>query len=430
LGPVVGVFIDRWRRRRILTVGPLLKTTFVAAALFDPAHEATLFYVGTLLVLSVNRFYLATAQAVVPRLVPTEDLLTANSLAAVGGTVALLIGVFTGGQLADAFGSPPIVVGAGAAWIATSFVAVRITNDLSPLTVPDSEIPLRHRLRQVLAEFADGATRIASTPRAVGPITSITVDQIGQGILLTLSLVVFRDEFGRGVSSFSNVVGVGGLGVILGIATVGTLEDRMPKERIVGVAFVLGGVTLIAVAAILTDWSILVASFVVGLTFAWKKIPVDTLVQEALPDRYRGRVFAVYDVCYNAARAMAAAVAIPMFPALGTRWSLAVVGAAFLVWAPILPRWTGRAPEIELRFGAWEAENGVRPNTVVWGGVEESAESLGAWTISGDDGPRLAWRLALVDGTVLEVSRSQSGGPWRIDRETAPGPANDGPERT
>jgi MFS family permease len=430
LGPVVGVFIDRWRRRRILMVGPLLKATFVAAALLDPARRAVPFYLGTLAVLSVNRFYLATAQAVVPRLVPTEDLLAANSLATVGGTVALLVGVFAGGQLADAFGSTPVVVAVGASWLATSVVAARITNDLAPLTVPEAGVLLRHRVRQVLAGFVDGARRLAGTPRAIGPITSITVDQIGQGIILTLSLVVFREEFGRGVSSFSNVIGAGGVGVILGIMSVGKLEDRMPKERIVAVAFVVGGTALVAVAAFLTDWSILAASSVIGLTFAWKKIAVDTLVQEAVPDGYRGRVFAVYDVCYNSARAVAAAVAIPMFPALGTRWSLAVVGAVFLVWAPVLPRWTGRVPEIELRYGSTDEIDPDGPSAVVWGGVEESVETLGAWTSVGAEESRRVLRLALVDGTVLKVSRNEAGGPWRIDREEAPDPASGGLERT
>ena len=38
------------------------------------------------------------------------------------------------------------------------------------------------------------------------------------------------------------------------------------------------------------------------MTFAWKKISVDTMVQESIPDGYRGRVFSVYDVAYNLAR--------------------------------------------------------------------------------------------------------------------------------
>jgi MFS family permease len=73
LGPFVGVFIDRWSRRKILVVAPLLKAALVGAALFDPTAAAWPFYAGTLLVISVNRFLLAAAQAVVPRLVPRED---------------------------------------------------------------------------------------------------------------------------------------------------------------------------------------------------------------------------------------------------------------------------------------------------------------------------------------------------------------------
>ena len=96
LGPFTGVFIDRWRRRRILLIAPWIKAAVVGLVLFDPNDQTVLFYLGALLVLSVNRFFLSTAAAVVPRLVPNEDLLVANSLATVGGTVALLTGVFVG----------------------------------------------------------------------------------------------------------------------------------------------------------------------------------------------------------------------------------------------------------------------------------------------------------------------------------------------
>ena len=160
----------------------------------------------------------------------------------------------------------------------------------------------------------------------MGPITSITLDQVGQGIILTLSLVVFRDRFQEGVGSFSNLLGAGGLGVLLGIATVGALEDRLPKERIVAGAFFVGGLVLLAVSLYVTGASILVASFATGVTFAWKKIPVDTMVQQSLPDGYRGRVFAVYDVAYNLSRLLAAAIAIPLFPVLGDAGTVAAVG--------------------------------------------------------------------------------------------------------
>ena len=414
LGPFTGVFIDRWSRRRILVVAPWLRAAAVWLVLFQPKTAPVLFFGGALWVLSVNRFYLATAQAVVPRMVPTEDLLMANSMATVGGTVALLTGVFVGGWIADLFGDVPVIAIAGVEWLVASLVATRIRSPLLPHHVP--EAPVRDELRRIAREFADGITRLARTPRALAPITSITLDQVGQGMVLVLSLFVFRDRFEEGVGSFSNLIGAGGVGVLLGILTVGKLEERLPKERIVALAFLAGGVVLIAVATYVTGWSVLIASFAVGLTFAWKKIPVDTMVQEAIPDGYRGRVFAVYDVAYNLSRVAAAFLAIPLLNAFGEAWAVAIIGVVFILWSPVLPRWIGRVPEVSIRFyegGRAEEE----PRAVVWGGVEEPVEVERRSLDETDGIRRMRYRLRMLDGTVIEVSRVEPDGAWALERE-------------
>jgi predicted MFS family arabinose efflux permease len=418
LGPFTGVFIDRWRRRLILILAPWVKAAAVGLVLFDPIHDAMPFFAGALLVISVNRFFLSTAAAIVPRLVPNEDLLVANSLAQVGGTVALLTGVFLGGWVVDAVGGTtvPVVIAAGVGWIAASWIASRITTPLRPHTKPEDPELLRHQLRRVGVEFADGARRLLRSPRAIGPITSITLDQIGQGIVLTMSLVVFRHRFGEGVGSFSNLIGAGGVGVLVGIVSVGALEERLSKPAIVSWAFVAGGIVLLAASLAIRQWSVLLASFAVGLTFAWKKISVDTMVQEALPDGYRGRVFSVYDVFYNLARVVAAALAIPLLGELHVPTSLAVIGAVFIAWAPVATRWYGREPELRLRFYAGARADEV-PRSILWGGAEEPVEVLRSWHDERDGERRLAFRLALGDGTVLDVSRPEPDGSWRLDRE-------------
>ena len=416
LGPFTGVFIDRWSRRKILVVAPLLRVAAMWLVLFGPKASPVLFFAGALWVLSVNRFYLATAVAVVPRLVPTEDLLMANSMATVGGTVALLLGVFVGGWMVDLAGGngAPAIALAGVEWLIASLVATRIRSPLLPHHVP--EVAVRDELGRVVREFGDGIGRLVRTPRAVGPITSITLDQVGQGIVLVLSLFVFRDRFEEGVGSFSNLIGAGGLGVLLGILTVGKLEERYPKERIVARAFLAGGLVLIAVSLYITGWSVLIASFAVGLTFAWKKIPVDTMVQEAIPDGYRGRVFAVYDVAYNLSRVAAAFLAIPLLNAFGEAGAVAIVGVVFILWSPVLPRWIGRVPELTLRFyeGSRAEED---PRAVVWGGVEETVEVEQRSLEETDGVRRTRYRLRMLDGTTIEVSKVEPDGAWTLERE-------------
>ena len=417
IGPFTGVFIDRWSRRKILVVAPLLRVAAMWLVLFDPKAAPVLFFAGALWVLSVNRFYLATAVAVVPRLVPTEDLLMANSMATVGGTVALLLGVFVGGWMVDLAGGngAPAIALAGVEWLVASLVATRIRSPLLPHHVPEVG-GARTSSGGSSASSATGSRRLVRTPRALGPITSITLDQVGQGIVLVLSLFVFRDRFEEGVGSFSNLIGAGGLGVLLGILTVGKLEERYPKERIVARAFFAGGLVLIAVSLYITGWSVLIASFAVGLTFAWKKIPVDTMVQEAIPDGYRGRVFAVYDVAYNLSRVAAAFLAIPLLNAFGEAGAVAIVGVVFILWSPVLPRWIGRVPELTLRFyeGSRAEED---PRAVVWGGVEETVEVEQRSLEETDGVRRTRYRLRMLDGTTIEVSKAEPDGAWTLERE-------------
>jgi MFS family permease len=185
---------------------------------------------------------------------------------------------------------------------------------------------------------------------------------------------------------------------------------------------------LLAVSFAIQEWSVLLASFAVGMTFAWKKISVDTMVQEAIPDGYRGRVFSVYDVVYNLARVIAAALAIPMIPNLGVEGSLLVVGAVFLLWAPVVGRWFGKAPELEIRFVAGGRAD-ESPRAIAWGGAEEPVELVRTWREERDGQRRLAFRLALADGTQLDVSRPEPDGPWRLDREDDRLPSDSGGSR-
>jgi MFS family permease len=140
------------------------------------------------------------------------------------------------------------------------------------------------------------------------------------------------------------------------------------------------------------------------------------MVQESLPDGYRGRVFAVYDVFYNSARVLAAAISLVLFPALGTSWSVAAVGVVFLAWAPVLPRWIGGTPEIRLLFAERDRVR-ERPVAMAWGGVEEPVEVVRAWSERVEDRRRVCLRLALRDGSILDVSRGERADQWRIDRE-------------
>jgi MFS family permease len=414
VGPLTGILIDRWSRRRILWVTPLIR--FAALLLLLPSDSTRLVvYAPALVVVSLNRFYLATAGAVTPSVVRERNLLVANSLASVGGTVATFGGIVAGTKLVDAVGPRGLLAIVAVCWPVASLMALRIG---SPLRAPLPQAELRRQLRVLANEFRAGAKRLKETPAAVGSVASISLDQFLIGFVTVLSLVVFKERFKEGVGSYGNIIAAGGLGVLAGTLTVGWFEPRLAKPRIVSLAFALSGVTLLSIAPAVAGPTILLASFVLGLTFAWRKIPIDTIVQESIPDRFRGRVFAIYDLMYSMARVVAAAVAIPLIPNVSVAWLLAGTGAISLLWVPVLPWWVTRPRWVRLRFYAGGRADQV-PRAVIVGGEEEPVEVVGSW-IEERGGERLTrYRLRLSDGSTLDVA-GPSGDRWRLERELPP----------
>ena len=56
------------------------------------------------------------------------------------------------------------------------------------------------------------------------------------------------------------------------------------------------------------------------------------------------------------------------------------------------------------------------PHAIRWGGVEEPVTVLTSMGAP-EPGPDERFRLALADGTVMDVSRPNSQDDWQIDRE-------------
>src|SRR5262245_59721889 len=200
LEPFAGVFVDRWRREAILRWTPLFRAA-AALLLLGGERASVPFYAGALLVLSGNRFFLVTAGTVTPRVVPPDDLLVANSLNSVGGTVSTIVGVALGGWIADAAGFRVLLAACVVLWLVTALLVGRIRTPLS--TDRSFGVPLGEALGVVVQDFAEGARVLWRTPRALGPITSYAIDQFLQGLILVMSFVVFKERFGEGVGSYS-----------------------------------------------------------------------------------------------------------------------------------------------------------------------------------------------------------------------------------
>src|SRR4029077_13263655 len=130
VGPFAGVLIDRWSRRQILVWSAVVRSAFVVltAALMAVGSRGAPLYVGVLLVLGVNRFFLSSLSAALPHVVAEDKLVMANAvsptaggiMASIGGIVGLGVHVLTGGGQG---GSAITLLVGGLCYVLASLVA-------------------------------------------------------------------------------------------------------------------------------------------------------------------------------------------------------------------------------------------------------------------------------------------------------------------
>ncbi|HEX5988027.1 MAG TPA: MFS transporter, partial [Nocardioides sp.] len=127
VGPVAGVLVDRWDRRRTMIVANLAMAVAVLPLVLV-VDAATVWLLYPLLVLQsvVEVFFAPAEQAFLPRLVEEDELVTANALNGQAGQVARLVGGALGGVAAAAGGIPAVALLDATTFVVSALLLSRI----------------------------------------------------------------------------------------------------------------------------------------------------------------------------------------------------------------------------------------------------------------------------------------------------------------
>jgi MFS family permease len=440
LGPFVGVFIDRWERRKILTWVPvgraLCAATIPAAVLLGKRGWA--FYLVVLIVLSSNRFFLATMSAVLPQLVEDDELLVANTVATTGGSIANVVGqgvgaglsAVTGGTFASAVSS---VAFAGSAVTAR---AIPVHRGFTP-----DRAPLWRELRDVVAEMIDGARIVSRNARVVYALAAITTIQLLVGAMSGVLVYFFIHILALKVGSAAFVLGVLAAGIGAGVVLVPFIGRRMRHDTLVPLAFVVGGLGNLVAAPHFSKIDALIGTVLVGISYALAKIPVDTIVQEEMADMVRGRAFSLYDMIFNLARVVGIGVVGIAYEQHADSGMLVWgIAAVFFVAALVFWSWEGRRgmglkswwmrrknrapkPEDLLQPGeivTVRAYAGSRadeePRAIVVGGHEVPIQAIDWRAIVEESGRRARVFVVRAAGRRVRLAQRDDDTGWQIER--------------
>jgi len=107
IGPLAGVYVDRWDRRRTMYACDFLRSLLVFTIPLFLFYTKSLgpIYLIIFISFSIGRFFVPAKLSIIPDLVDKKDLLIANSLINTSGMIAAVLGFGISGVLVEKLGA-------------------------------------------------------------------------------------------------------------------------------------------------------------------------------------------------------------------------------------------------------------------------------------------------------------------------------------
>ena len=373
IGPFAGVFLDRWSRQQILVWSAPIRGALVVltAGLMVANVRSVPLYIAVLAVSAVSRFLLSALSVAIPHVTPASKLVVANAvsdtlggmMSALGGIIALGINAATGDTERGA--AVTMLVGGGC-YVAAGLVATIMPKDLlGPREVHRGPAPpevgtgqLRADLREVAVGLVAGARYVLGQrgPRAALGATSAYSFLFGPLFLMTILLYrnyFFPAQVTVAESHVGRLAVFSAVGYVCAALITPPATRRLSKHAWITLMLIAAAVVTTAVGETFNENAYLAIGFLMYLTRQSVAIAAVTILQEGIEDSFRGRVFAFYDMVYNATYAIGAALFALFMPFDGkSPVVVAVIAAGFLLAA--LAYWlsaggspAGRSPAAE-----------------------------------------------------------------------------------
>lgn len=244
LGPIAGVFVDRWNRRRTMVVSDAMRAFIALLPLFVPLFfRLPTIYASVFLISTFSRFFMPARAGMLQVIVAEEQQPQAASISQATFALSFIIGPAIASPLYFAVG-PVIacIINAVSFLIsAISVQAIRASKEeLHPYNKTIDE-NASGGIKVILRELLAGLRFVVHTRALVVVVFLILIAMFGGGALNALDIIFVSQRLQVSSSLYGPLVAVGGLGTLLGAIGAGFLSKKvMPRHILAGSVFLLG----------------------------------------------------------------------------------------------------------------------------------------------------------------------------------------------
>lgn len=289
-GHLSGVFADRLRKKNIMLISDITRAIIVLMILLFQKFIVVI-YLLVFVESAISVFFTTARDAIIPILVPAEDLAKANLLTFTSGSSLKVVVPFIGGLLMATFGvNTPIYVDF-ITYIISFFTILYINDNYT------SKSEERKRSASIISGFFidinDIIKYIIKNTIIFKIIISLSIEMIGQGIFTSLIVPYVESYLHGNAKTYGLLVSLQGLGGL--ISALWFIFSGRKVNTVVIFRFsslIIGAFIIFAITSQINK-IFFITLFFVGLISVAYAASSKTIIQNSSDNDYIGRVFGI-----------------------------------------------------------------------------------------------------------------------------------------
>jgi len=338
VGPIAGVFVDRWNKRRTMLVMDVMRAALVALLIltsgvaplpFLPDGRLPLLWqlgVVYAVVFPLNtfgQFFRPASLALTGDIVPAETQARAMGLSQASMSIAMILGPSLGAPLFVAFG-PEWALGINAFSFVVSYLLIQ--SIAAPPAVSSAVEGVRPSFWR---EFAGGLHFFLRSRVLVVMTLSATIIMFGGGALNALDYFFVTENLHAPISFYGLLSGAMGVGVIAGAIVAGAFAQKIGLTRTLWLSMLGISLVVIVYARSADIWVAIIFIAVAGVFQAALNVAVGPLLLQSAPREMVGRVSSILNPIVMLAMLAGAALAGYLDSTLLRGFSAAILSVRF-----------------------------------------------------------------------------------------------------
>jgi DHA3 family macrolide efflux protein-like MFS transporter len=287
VGPIAGVFVDRWPLKPTLVSSDLIRAVF--ALMLIPATALWQVYVVLAALSCVSAFFGPAQQVTIRTHVPMHGLVSANALMQIAFMGMRIIGPGAAGAITGLFG-PSVCYAIDVASFVVSAALIGSVAIGRPASAPSAGESSSNRIHAIWRDMREGLSFIVHHAAVLFVVIAMAAGLFTIGCFGPLIAIYVRDNLHGNPQLFGLVNGMIGVGLLVGTQVLRKLTAHVKEDTMVlsGLAGIGAGVFLLG--AVVSDAVALLSTFTIGFAFAAVMVPAQTLLQRETPQAMIGRV--------------------------------------------------------------------------------------------------------------------------------------------